>query len=39
MVGAVGLEPTRPLWPTDFKSDVSTNSTTLPEKDQIGRAI
>ena len=30
MVGAEGLEPSRPLRTADFKSDVSTNSTTRP---------
>ena len=29
------LELARPQWSTDFKSGVSTDSTTLPRKDQV----
>ena len=32
VVGAEGLEPSRPLRTADFKSDVSTNSTTRPSR-------
>ncbi len=35
LVPGAGIEPARPQWPQDFKSCVSTNSTTRAEVDVL----